>query len=241
MGRAKPLLDQMRAVGVVRVSTKGQDVGAGSQRQTMERWCEHNDLTLVATFEDRLSGATPLDRRPGIRDAIETCVSDGAGLLLALDWDRFARDKHLFSDLERECDAKRIRMLTVEGGLGESAVLRDIKQALATEERRRISARNKRRVAECRRRGQLHGGPPPFGFRRKPGGRTGTRGTVVELAPDPLEHPVLETILKWRARGWSLRAIANNLNLADKPARVGEWSPTKVNRILKRAHDGSSR
>ena len=214
VGRRKPLLDQSRAVALVRVSTKDQDIGAGSQRNVIARWCEQNDLALIATFEDRLSGATALDKRPGIQGALDACISDDAGILLGLEWDRVARSKHLFSDLERECESRGIRLLTVEGGLNESAVLRDIKQALASEERRKISERNKRRVAECRRRGQLHGGPPPFGFRRKPGGRKGQRGTVVELAPHPKEHPVLATILDWRDGGLSLRAIATNLNLA---------------------------
>jgi hypothetical protein len=55
------------AVGYVRVSTEEQVLGPDAQRAALEQWAVARRVELVAVFEDRgVSGATPLDRRPGL-------------------------------------------------------------------------------------------------------------------------------------------------------------------------------
>ena len=149
MSKRRKKLDLHKAVGIVRVSTKQQDIGAAAQRFALQEWCQREKVELLEVFEGRMSGATDFEKRTDLQDAIRACAKHGAGLLLAVDTDRFARDKHVFSDFERACKAIGVRPVTISGGLQEMEVLADIKQALAAEERRKISERNKRRVAQC--------------------------------------------------------------------------------------------
>lgn len=233
MARKRIELDPKKAVGVVRVSTDRQDIGAAAQAVMLEEWCKAQEIELLAIFEDRMSGKTPFEKRKELKSAIASCRSKKAGILLAGDWDRFARDKHFFSDLERECTDLGIRPTTVSGGLHEEEVLRNIKQALAIEELKNISERNARRSAQCIREGLLHGGMPQYGQRRKEGGRMGTRNTVVELEPDPAEQKVIKKILALRKSGATYRAISDKLIELGMPARTGKWSPPKIYRIVK--------
>jgi DNA invertase Pin-like site-specific DNA recombinase len=66
-------------------------------------------------------------------------------------------------------------------------------------------------------------GAPPFGFRSESG----------ELVPDPVEQAVIEQMVDLRARGWSLRQIAEALNEGRFPSkRAGRWHPQTVSRVL---------
>ena len=59
------------AVGYIRVSTEEQTLGPEAQRVALARWAEARKIQLVAVHEDRgVSGAAPLDRRPGLLAAL---------------------------------------------------------------------------------------------------------------------------------------------------------------------------
>lgn len=226
--------DPLKAVGVVRVSTDKQDIGADAQRSLLRVWCVQNDIEMVEVTESRISGAKA-KRKIQLQELAVRARELGAGLLIAVDWDRFARSKHFFTHLEEACEVEGIRPVTVEGGLEESPLLRDIKQALAEQERRDIVKRNRRRVAECKKQGRTHGGHVPFGWRRKEGGLVGTRNTVVELEMHPDEQSVLDKALGLRKLGNSYRAVCDELN-EDKVLHIrgNLWDHPKLIRILKR-------
>jgi hypothetical protein len=68
-----------RVVGYVRVSTDDQTLGPAAQRGALERWCRANGAELVATFDDvGVSGAAPLDERPGLVTALDALRPLGA-------------------------------------------------------------------------------------------------------------------------------------------------------------------
>lgn len=233
MAKERIKLDPLKAIGVVRVSTDQQEVGAAAQTFSIEEWCKARGIELLEVYEAHISGKISFAGRKELKAALAACRSKGAGTLIAKSWDRFARNKHFFSELENECDNLGIRPITVDGGRSEAPFIRDIRQALASEELRIVSERNKRRAAQCIRDGRLHGGMPPYGQRRKEGGRMGTRNTVVELEPDPAEQKILRKMLSMRKAGATYQAISDELTERKMPARTGEWSSSKVHRIVK--------
>ena len=100
--RGHEVRNHARAAGYIRVSTEDQTLGPDAQRAALERWASARSVELVGVFEDRgVSGATALDRRPGLLAALDCMTAHGAGLLVAAKRDRFARDVILAAQLER--------------------------------------------------------------------------------------------------------------------------------------------
>jgi hypothetical protein len=53
------------AVGYVRVSTEEQNLGPEAQRDEIRAWAKRQGVEVVAWHEDRVSGATPAEKREG--------------------------------------------------------------------------------------------------------------------------------------------------------------------------------
>jgi DNA invertase Pin-like site-specific DNA recombinase len=66
-----------RAVGVVRVSRLGDDpVSPSEQAERIQQACARDGLTLVSTVDEtNVSGGAPLERRHGLRQAVELVES----------------------------------------------------------------------------------------------------------------------------------------------------------------------
>src|SRR5260370_30004876 len=62
--------DQAVAVAYVRVSTEEQNLGPEAQRAAIGAWAERHGVRIAATFEDRLSGGTAPEDRPGLVAAL---------------------------------------------------------------------------------------------------------------------------------------------------------------------------
>lgn len=234
--------DRTKAIGVVRVSTSKQDIGAAAQRDELQRWAAMAGVELVAIHEDiGVGGSAPLERRPGLVAALAALAEHRAGLLVAVKRDRFARCRFTIADVERAARAAGAVLVTTDGtcdGTGSEseemgASLQDL---IASMELRKIKARNKARAQRCIAQGRLHGGDAPFGWRRKAEGVVGRGGRVVELEPDPSEQETIATIRDLRAGGLSLRAIARALGERGIATRTGKpWQAMTIRRILARA------
>ncbi len=97
-------------------------LGPEAQRAALLRWAEARGLQLVAVHEDRgVSGAAPLDRRPGLLSALDSLEQHGAAYLVAAKRDRFARDVILAAQLERLVERQHGRLVSADGaGEGDS-------------------------------------------------------------------------------------------------------------------------
>jgi integrase/recombinase XerC len=97
-----------KGVGYIRVSTVGQTEGHGLQRQreAIERWASHHRVELVAIVEEHpISGAAPIDKRPGLLEALRLLETTGAKMLIAEARDRLVRSAEVGSDLRRRLHA----------------------------------------------------------------------------------------------------------------------------------------
>ncbi len=239
--RKKRSGDRKRAIGIVRVSTSQQDIGASAQRAELESWANNEGVDLLAIFEDiGVSGAAPIAERPGLLAGISALRETGAGCLVAVKRDRFARHRHVIADVERAAIRAGGVLVTTDGVCtGDDSeseeVNASIHDLMAALELRKIRARNKSRASTCIAQGRTHGGKIPYGYRRKSGGITGRSGVVVELEPNPGEQKIVARMVDLRKGGCSLRKIAETLDEDGCTPRTGKsWQAMVVKRVLDR-------
>jgi DNA invertase Pin-like site-specific DNA recombinase len=219
-------------VGFVRASTDRQDLSPDAQRASLARWCDANGARLVAVHEDLgVSGAAPLDKRPGLLAAIDALKVHGAGVLLVAKRDRLARDVFLAAMIERLAERHGARVLSADGSANaegpEGSLFRNILNAFAEYERALIRARTKAALAVKAARGERTGGVP-YGL------RLAADGFHVETNPE--EAAVVERVRALRAEGRTLRAIGADLDGSGyAPRGGGRWHPQTVANIVRAA------
>jgi DNA invertase Pin-like site-specific DNA recombinase len=224
--------DTSKAIGYLRVSkAEGQELGPQAQRAQIERWASANGVTVVAWFEDHLTGATEVDGRPALIEALAAVRACRVGILAVAKRDRIARDVFVAATIERAAEAAGARVMTADGvGNGDdagSAFMRQIQDAAAAYERAMIKARTKAALAVKKAKGERVG-EVPFGFRVADDG--------VTLAEDEGEQGVIRTVREAASRGLSQRAIVAELCAAGVVARSGKaLGKTQIARILSRA------
>ncbi len=216
------------AVGYVRVSTDRQDIGPQAQRDAMERFAQAQGIVIVAVHEDRgVSGATAIDRRPGLLAALASMGEHRAGVLLAAKGDRVARDVVIAALVERLVEREGARLLFADGvgnaGGPEAQLLRNMVSAFASYERALIAARTRAALRVLRDRGRRVGSVP-YGFRVAADGK--------HLAPDPDEARTVERGRTLRSSGLSLRAIGATLEREGFRPRGARWHAQSVKSLL---------
>jgi DNA invertase Pin-like site-specific DNA recombinase len=220
------------AVGYLRVSTDEQHLGPDAQRDALDRWCQVNGYTLATVHTDHgVSGGAPLDRRPGLLEALDSVKTSGAVVLLVAKRDRLARDPMVAAMVEAGVKRNGARIVSAAGEGTDSdgptdILMRRIVDAFAEYERLIIKSRTKAALAVKRSRGERVG-QVPYGY------DLGADG--IHLVENQTEQRVIRLVLDLRADGLSLRAVAARLNADGVPARGKSWHPTTIARMVKRA------
>lgn len=220
----------MAAIAYVRVSTDEQaNSGLGLEAQ-LEAIHKAVGRPEAVYRDEGLSGSNP--KRPGLLAALEA-LHEGDALVVAKR-DRLARDTFLSLWIEKEAKKRGARILSAAGEGTEnddpaSVLMRSIVDAFAEYERNIIAARTAAALAQKKARGEKTGGDVPFGYRLAADG--------VHLERHDAEAEALEIITELRRRGYSLRAIAAELEARGVPTKKGktQWQPRVISRILKRA------
>ena len=221
--------DPKVAVAIVRVSTEDQNLGPEAQRAAITAWAERSGVSVVSWHEDRLSGATPAEDRPGLLAALGDLRQHRAGLLVAAKRDRIARDVVIAATVEQLARDAGARVVTADGvsveDTPEGALMRTLIDAFAAYERALIRARTKAALRVKRARGERYSRRAPLGFRLED-------GRIVE---DTAERAVLERVRAMRSGGLSLARVASRLNAEGVMCRGGRWHITSLARALRRA------
>lgn len=224
---------------VRRVSTIGQAVdgyGLDAQQTDCRRWNNGTGHRIVHSVVDgdtvTTSGASTVDEREGLMDALEWIKEDRADGILAPNLDRLAREltvqeavlsyvwalggrvftadhgEHLEDDVD---DPMRTAMRQMRG------VFHQLDRGMI---RKRLRDGRNSKAAK----GGYAYGAPPFGKQAKDG----------ELVDLDDEKDVEDLIRRWAdTEGIGPRPITRRLNEAGIPAkRGGKWHPTTVARIL---------
>lgn len=202
-----------RAVGVVRVSRVGDRdgerfVSPSEQAERIRTACERDGLDLVDTIEELdVSGGTPLEKRPGLRRAIETIEAKEADVLVVAYFDRLVRKLSIQEQVVERVERAGGAILAVDVGevRADTAArwLTSGMMGLVSEYHRRVTAE---RTQDAKRRAVARGVPPfpnvPPGYRRDSDGR---------LEPHPQEAPVVADAFELRAGGASVQAVQKHL------------------------------
>ncbi|PRI10507.1 recombinase family protein [Leucobacter massiliensis] len=142
----------MALIGLVRVSTRGQDTAR--QHDALDPIC-------VKVFEEKVSGKLAVDQRPGLQKAIEH-LRDG-DMLTVQEVDRLGRNLLegliVLTDLfERGISVKVLEGIAA-GEHTERSLILDLALALAEDRRRDIVRKTKNGLEAARARGRVGGRP----------------------------------------------------------------------------------
>jgi len=221
------------AVVYLRVSTEEQaasGLGLEAQRAACLAWAERERRPVSGVFEEDVSGAAHLDKRPELTNALMS-LQPGDVLLVAKR-DRLGRDPIVVAMIEATVGRSRARVVSAAGeGTDDdsptSVLMRRMVDAFAEYERLIIRARTVAALAAKRRRNERTG-QIPIGRRLDADGRT--------VLVDQVEEQLVELIRRLRAEGRSLRSIAADLTARGVPPKNGgkAWSHSTVVSVLSR-------
>ena len=223
-----PAQDPLKAIGYLRVSTEDQALGPEAQLASLRQWAALHRVEILDVMEDRgVSGAAPLEARPGLLAALAAMGRHGAGVLLVAKQDRLARDLVVAAMIERLVERNGGRILSADGiGAGdgpESALLRAMVRAFAEYERALIRARTSAALQAKRARGE-RAGQIPWGYGLGDNGRT--------LVPDLAEQESIRVATGLRAAGMAFGKIAEALTAGGHQPRGRYWHPQTVARMV---------
>lgn len=197
--------DPSVAVAYLRVSTEDQHLGPEAQRESVAAWASARGVAIVQWEEEHISGATPLEDRPGLLRAIEGVSSRRAGLLVVAKRDRLARDVVVAAMIEREAARCGARVVSADGAGNDAGpageFMRTIVDGAAAYERAMIRGRTRAALQALRARGQ-RSGTVPWGFSALEDG-------ALVLNED--EARVARRVKELRAAGQSFRRIVAEL------------------------------
>src|SRR3954471_2270550 len=214
----------MRVIGYVRVSTDEQGVsGAGleAQRRAIELECRRRGWELVGTIEDGGYSAKDL-RRPGVKEALRTLEAGEASALVVAKLDRLSRSMIDFTALMAKAQRQGWALVALDCAVDTSTAtgeaMANMLATFAQFERRLIGQRTREALAVKKAAGVRLGRPPT------------------------VPQNVVRRIRRQRARGESLRAIAESLNQNGVPTAQGgaQWYAATVRGVLARSGGGVS-
>jgi DNA invertase Pin-like site-specific DNA recombinase len=231
--------DERLAVAYLRVSTEEQQLGLDAQRRAIEAWALRTGTAIAEWHLDQgLSGALPLDQRPGLLAALAAVATRRAGVLVVARRDRLARDVVTAALADRVAARSGARVLSAAGeGTDTPAddpsgfLLRGMTDLLAQYERALIALRTRAALRAKRHRGE-RAGTVPFGYRSDAAGR---------LTEDHREQEVLRRVRQLREEGLSLRAIVHRMAEEGVVGRTGRpLALRQVARVEARSRAGGA-
>lgn len=199
--------DSKTAIGYLRVSTDEQRLGPEAQAAALDAWALREGVQLLACYLDRgVSGATPIEGRPGLCGALAALREHGAGVLVVAKRDRIARDVVVAAMVDRATTSAGARLVSADGtGNGDTpadAFMRTVVDGAAAYERGLIRARTMAALAAKKARGERTGSVP-FGHRLAADG--------VRLEADQRESAILARARELQGSGLSTRSIVRAL------------------------------
>lgn len=235
-----PRTPALRLVLVRRVSTSAQAVdgyGLDAQEKDCRKWAKATGgIRIVHMVTDGdgkggKSGASTLDERPGLMDAVAWIADGRADGILAPNLDRLARELTVQEAVLSYVWALAGRVFTADHGehLEDDAsdpmrtAMRQMRGVFHQLDRGLIVKRlTEGRTAKGSKGGYAYGAP-----------QYGQRTEDKTLTEDEQETAVLEQMRTWQVEGASIRTICARLNEQGVPSkRGGKWHPTTVSRLL---------
>lgn len=222
----------MRAIGYVRVSTDEQakeGISLDSQRAKIAAYCELNDLSLVEIIEDAGKSGKDLNRE-GIQSLLGKIKGKQIDAIIVYKLDRISRrvkDTLTIMDLvEKKSIAFHSITEKIDTKSATGKFFLNIMASMNQWERDTVSERTKdalqHKIDMGERAGQI-----PYGWTVDADGKT--------LSPNPKEQEAISLIRDLREKGYSYRAICQELGKEGHTPAGKAWHPQTVSNILRKA------
>ena len=210
------------AIGYLRVSTGRQTesgLGIEAQTSTIETWATYKQLRVDWIQDEAVSGTTAPDQRPGLSQALTRLENpaDPAQTLITAKLDRLGRDTRDILNLAERARTNNWRLVLLDIDIDSSTpaggLMLTVMAAIAEFERRIISERTRRALAQLKAQGKTLG------------------------RPDKTPPQATTRIHELRNAGHTYQQIADQLNTEQIPTSTGEgkWQPTMTRRVALRA------
>lgn len=211
----KVVADPAVMVGYIRVSTDDQadsGLGLAAQRAAVTAESERRGWTLLAIYEDALSGKS-LDR-PGLAAALDAVETGQAAGIVVAKLDRLSRSLKDFANLMARAQSKKWNLVALDLGVDLSTAagefMANVMASAAQWERRIIGQRTREALAAKRAQGVRLGRQP--------------------VLPDEVRERIVGAYQS--GAGWS--AIARDLNGEGVETAHGgsRWYPSTVREVV---------
>lgn len=215
-----------------RVSTleqKKKGYGIDIQRREIESYAEASGLPVDAFYIDEAKSGFSENRR-ALKQLIRDCKTGKIEGVIVASLDRLSRNLRLTENLLFDFDRLGVKifiadMPNYDGSNRKDILIRQIREAIAEENRKEIIERLKKGREERIRKGKMAGGTLPYGYQR----------ADKETIQDPHEAEIIRTIYLLRGQGKDCREIAGLLNERGYRRRNGRhWTQRQVSAILER-------
>jgi DNA invertase Pin-like site-specific DNA recombinase len=218
---SKPL---NKLVAYYRVSTVAQGesgLGLEAQKAAVEAYAAAAGLQIVAEFVEVESGKN--DDRPELLKAMLKAKRSKAGLIVKSQCRLARRTSKALTIFEQlpvvVADRPHMTILEIQ-----------LRSIIDEEEARRISERTKAALKAAKARGVKLGTPENLTADAQKAGAESNRRKATDRTKD-----ILPTVLKLRAEGKGMKAIADALNAAGETTpNGGDWHAAQIQRMLKR-------
>ena len=200
-------------MGIVRQSRSvGDDpVSPIEQRQRIEATCAREGFALIDTLPEKdVSGGAPLDKRPGLSQAVAMVEAGQAQVIVVAYFDRLFRSLEVQAEVAKRVEAAggmlfaadvgEVRSDTASGWITSSML------GVVAEYHRRTT---RERTTEAKRRSVANGVPPfprlPFYLRRRDGKKKGP------IEHDPRKVRLMREAVRMRLDGATIDAVRDYL------------------------------
>ena len=220
-------------VAYCRVSTleqKRRGYGIDIQIRDVTLFAEREGLFIRRFYKDEAESGVKEDRKE-LRNLLRDCQARRVGTVVIPSLDRLSRDVRLAENLFYRFERAGVQVLIVDmptynGKDRKDVLIRQIREAIAEENRKDIIERLWKGRQERVRRGLLPGGTVPYGYERDGN----------ELAPNETEAEVVRLIFQLAAEISTRTGIARVLNQRGVLRRNGTpWTRRQVTATLSRA------
>ena len=226
MERKKPV------VAYCRVSTleqKQRGYGIDIQIRDLTLFAERQGLFVRRFYRDEAESGVK-EHRQELRQLLKDCRARRVGIVILPTLDRLSRNVRIAENLFHQFEQLGVEVLiadmpTYNGKDRKDVMIRQIREAIAEENRKDIIERLWKGRQERVRRGLPPGGNVPYGYRRNGAG----------LTPDQKESALVRRIFELAARGETRSAIAKVLEADGLVRRNGKpWTRRQVSAVLVR-------
>jgi DNA invertase Pin-like site-specific DNA recombinase len=219
-------------VAYCRVSTleqKKNGLGLEIQVRDATLFAQDQGLYIDSFYRDEGESGV-LENRPELKRLLHQCRTRRVGTVIIPSLDRLSRDVRIAENLFWRFQRYGVRVLiadmpTYDGQNRRDVLIRQIREAIAEDNRKDIIERLLKGRQERVRKGHFPGGTAPYGYRIE--GK--------QLIPQPTEAAVVRQICDSRENGESIAQILANLNERGARRRNGKpWTARQVRAILSR-------